>query len=90
MTLFAFFASVAFADNQAPTPPTATVERWHSDPLGCGLRVTGPQALVTRTEAARGGRAVHARVNGRGVSLRHQLSTGDRIENTTRPEQHPR
>lgn len=37
-----------------------------------------------------GDRAVHARVNGRGVSLRHELNTGDRVEITTRPEQHPR
>ena len=37
-----------------------------------------------------GDHAVHARVNGRGVSLRHVLKTGDRVEITTRADQHPR
>lgn len=37
-----------------------------------------------------GHRAVHARVNNRGVSLRHELKTGDQIEITTRNDQHPR
>ncbi len=37
-----------------------------------------------------GDHAVHARVNGRGVSLRYVLQNGDRVEILTRTDQHPR
>jgi GTP pyrophosphokinase len=37
-----------------------------------------------------GNHATHARVNGRGVSLRHELSNGDNVEIITRSDQFPR
>jgi len=37
-----------------------------------------------------GSHAVHAKVNGRGVSLRHELANGDTVEILTRADQQPR